>query len=324
MTAARPAPVPAPVRPALPPVLPPPAAVGDRVGPWLLDEVLGPGVFTATEVATGDAVVVKVAEPTPAATTRARGEVAALEALGGGDPALVVVAGVHEEGGRLAVATRRVPGVALDRAVADRGPLPFPIAARLLAPIAEALAGIHDRGWVHGDVSPANVVVDGLAATLVDLGSARPIDGAGPVHATPATAAPEVVAGAPPSPAGDVWSLAATAVVAVTGEPPTTGSPLAASMAFVLRRALADDPAARPSAAALAATLRAVAAPPRSTPLAAGPTPAVVPRAERTTVDLGTRPPPVAPASRTPPAWPLVLAAAGAAATAVLLEGLAR
>jgi serine/threonine protein kinase len=320
-----PAPRPAPSRPAPPPVIPPPAAAGVRVGPWRLDEALGPGTFAATEVASGDRVVVKVAEPTPAALARARGEQAALEALGGGGhPALVAAAGVHEVDGRHALATRLVPGAPLDQLVAAHGPLPFPVAAGLLAPVAEALAAIHRRGWVHGDVSPANVVVDGHGAVLVDLGSARPIGPATadvPREATPSTAAPEVLAGDPHSTAADVWALAAVVVVAATGEPPTTGSPLAASMALVLRRALATDPSQRPSAEQLAASLRAVAEPVGDPPMAA---PAPVPRDRRTTVDLGTGQPPGVPVERRLPAWPLVLLAAAVALAAVLLGWPAR
>lgn len=322
-SATGPAPRPAPSRPAPPPVIPPPAAAGARVGPWRLDEALAHGVFTATEVASGDRVVVKVAGPTPAALARALGEQAALEALGGGHPALVAAAGVHEAGGHHALATALVPGAPLDQLVESNGPLPFPVAAGLLAPVAEALAAIHRRGWVHGDVSPANVVVDDRRAVLVDLGAARPAGrsaAGGPPEATPSTAAPEVLAGEAPSTAADVWALAAV-VVAATGEPPTAGSSLAASTALVLRRALADDPSRRPSAEELAASLRAVARPDGTPPI---PAPRPVARDQRATVDLGTGPRPAAAVERRVPAWPLVLLAAAVAVTAVLLGWPAR
>lgn len=300
------------------PVLVPPGTdgVGGRLGPWRLDAPLGPGVFAATAIADGTPVVVKAA---PTAD-----ELAAHEALQAVHPALVVAAGTADVDGRTILATHRIAGRPLDQLVADRGGIPFAEAAALLAPVAAAVAAMHAHGWVHGDISAANVVVplDGAVAVLVDLGAARPVGtpAGSAVEATPASAAPEVRAGATPGPGSDVWSLAAVVVGAVTGEPPTPGSPLPAPMALVLRRALAPDPADRPTAAELAGTLAGVG-------LGAAPTgppgslvePRPIPRSERVTRDLGFRPATVAPPDRRAVPWGAVVALLAGLVVAALL-----
>jgi transcriptional regulator with GAF, ATPase, and Fis domain len=100
----------------------------------------------------------------------------------------------------------------------------------LLADIAGALAVIHGAGLVHGDVSPANILLvdpDEAAGTarravLVDLGLAT---GAG-ARGTPQLMAPEALAGHV-EPRSDLYSLGATVIQLVTGQPlydaPTMG-----------------------------------------------------------------------------------------------------
>ena len=67
--------------------------------------------------------------------------------------------------------------------------------------IAGALAALHAAGLVHGDVSPANIVVSGSRAVLVDLLAGAGVDERG----TPGFAAPERAVGA--TGASDVFSL---------------------------------------------------------------------------------------------------------------------
>jgi serine/threonine-protein kinase len=226
------------------PIHPPGLRLGAQVGRWVLDQRLGSSTWTALDPATGRRVAVRVARPSSPAAAAVRAEAAALAALGARHlPGLVRPAGEVAAAGVVAVATELVEGAPL----AQAPPRPWPEVAAGLVPVADALAAVHAAGWVHGDVAPANVV----GGVLVDLGCAAPA-GRARATGTPGSVAPEVESGAPVTPAAEVWSLAAVAAASVAG-----GS---AQAALALRRALADDPADRPGAAALARVLRDAAA----------------------------------------------------------------
>jgi hypothetical protein len=184
----------------------------------------------------------------------------------------------------------------------------WPAAAALLGPVVDAVASVHAAGWVHGDVAAANVVVTDAGAVLVDLGWARPV-GDARATGTPGTVAPEVVAGRPVTPAAEVWSLATLATALLSGD---RSAPVPAEAAIALRRALAEDPGARPTAAQLAATLR----------LAAGVGEHGDPRTA-TTVDYGPRPP-APPRPSAPPArrWGAILAVPAAVAALAVVARL--
>ncbi|GCB52867.1 serine/threonine-protein kinase [Streptomyces sp. NL15-2K] len=115
-----------------------------------------------------------------------------------------------------------VSGGSLD----GRPPLSPERAARVGAQIAAALAALHAKRIVHGDVKPGNVVVtpEGLAK-LADFGAAYRVDSTetitpnGAVSYTPDYAAPEMVAGRP-EPASDIFSLGCTLYALVAGDPP--------------------------------------------------------------------------------------------------------
>lgn len=135
--------------------------------------------------------------------------------------------------------------------LADRGP--GSIAAIELAPMARvlsaALAEVHDREVVHGDLSPANLLLDSAGRPrLADFGLAALHQHQGhPGGLTPAYAAPERLAGAPPSPAGDVYALAASLTwVLEPGDRRSAG---------VLASAQHPDPADRPDARSLSELL---------------------------------------------------------------------
>ncbi|HVE91709.1 MAG TPA: protein kinase, partial [Actinomycetota bacterium] len=140
--------------------------------------------------------------------------------------------------------------------LAEDRDLPFEECLRRVDEVAAALDHLHAHGLVHGDVKPANVVVarDGQAV-LVDIGS-------GGSAATPGYRAPERER----TPAADVFALAVTAAVLLTGAVPEPGAALDWSRVPAAQRdrvqsaieaALATNPSQRPpSASALAALLR--------------------------------------------------------------------
>lgn len=105
-------------------------------------------------------------------------------------------------------------------------------AALLLREAAGALGWLHQQGWVHRDVKPANLLLraDGSLA-LADFGCARRrgmIDAQPPgsVAGTPRYAAPEQSQGAAAQPPADVYSLGAVLYEMLCGQPLFPGETL--------------------------------------------------------------------------------------------------
>ncbi|MBV9920518.1 MAG: serine/threonine protein kinase [Pseudonocardia sp.] len=177
-----------------------------------------------------------------------------------------------------------VKGQSLGARIRERGPLPPPEAARIIADVAGALAAAHAAGIVHRDVKPDNVLIaeDGTAK-LVDFGIAKAGEDAGLTQTgmtigTPSYIAPEVARGGVPAPSADIWSLGTTLYTAVEGHPPFGGSnegalavlsrvvsdPIpppqhAGALTPTIMRMLDRDPNRRPSATSVRTLLNAAA-----------------------------------------------------------------
>src|SRR3712207_899361 len=107
-----------------------------------------------------------------------------------------------------------------------------------LAPVAAALAHAHERGVVHGDLSPGNVVFTAEGRpVLTDLGVARVLGEEAAREVTPAYVDPTVARGGAPGPASDVFGVAAAAFHALTEIAPWN----AATPADTLRVAAEGD-----------------------------------------------------------------------------------
>ena len=205
---------------------------------------------------------------------------------------------------------------------------------RLFAQLCEVVRHVHDRGLAHGDLKPANVLVqDGEPAVggrkaqpvvrLVDFGVSEETaggprgEGLGPRPFTPAYAAPEIYGGGAPSVAADVFALGAVlgdlvgSCPARPADPAFKRRPLeeaSVPLLDVVARATRPDPNERHgSVDGLLADVReaAVAVAWATLPVVRGDGP---------TARAAASPGSPALAPRTPPAWALVAGAIAGAA----------
>jgi WD40 repeat protein len=204
-------------------------------------------------------------------------------------PGVVAVFDVVEQDGAAWVVMPFLPGTTLGAEIGLIGRVPWAVAARIAGQVAEALARVHGAGLVHGDLTPASIVLTGPSGDRVvvtGFGTAQVREAsarlAGPEAApgTVAFLAPEQLLdgaqGAPAGPAADMWALGAVLYAAVEGRAPFTG-PATADVVAAIRTGpltmpeyagplrdliaalLAKDPADRPGPQAVVTAVTAVA-----------------------------------------------------------------
>lgn len=117
----------------------------------------------------------------------------------------------------------------------------------LAARLAEAVAHVHNRGILHGDLKPGNVMVDEYGCPrIIDLGTARLVaDVRAPrgFHGTLGYAAPELLNGKTPGPAADIYSLGALLYRLLTSNPPFRSADPAA-LAYLPLSSFPEPPSA--------------------------------------------------------------------------------
>ncbi len=115
----------------------------------------------------------------------------------------------------------RAHGTSLATLIANQGPLPAHRIATIVAQLLAGLAAIHDAGIAHADMKSSNVVVDDCdQVTIIDFGLARQISASndnGMIAGTPAYMAPEVLDGAVPSIAADIYAAGTIIYEMLTG-----------------------------------------------------------------------------------------------------------
>ncbi len=94
-------------------------------------------------------------------------------------PNIVSVRDFFAENNTAYIVMEYLEGTNLKDYLAQRGPMSFEQAFELLSPVMSALAKVHERGLIHRDISPANIMVleDGTVK-LLDFGAARDVSGA--------------------------------------------------------------------------------------------------------------------------------------------------
>jgi serine/threonine protein kinase len=247
-----------------------------------LGELIGRGgmaeVHRAHDRLLDRAVAVKLfwAPEDQAAHQRFDDEAVALARLS--HPGLVSIYDVGRLGDRPFLVMEFIDGLSLQSWLLT-GPLPLDHVISIGAILAEALTHAHERGVVHRDVKPSNIMLDqdGMPH-LTDFGIARlagaaRITNAKEIIGTPAYLAPEQLSGATASPAVDVYALALVLLECLTGrleysaagdlgvalsrlnQPPHIPADLPPAFADLLAAMTSAEPAERPSAAECAALL---------------------------------------------------------------------
>jgi serine/threonine protein kinase len=137
-----------------------------------------------------------------------------------------------------------VAGQPLSETIASAGgELAFNDALRFACEIADALQYAHERGVIHGDIKPANVLVDADGhAKIADFGVARLNQSiasqGGMIFGSPAYMAPEQLNGAETDPRSDLFSLGVILYSMITGFRPFQGN----SAATVCFKVINVDP----------------------------------------------------------------------------------
>jgi serine/threonine protein kinase len=158
-------------------------------------------------------------------------------------PHVVSIFGVRAGRGAQAIVMEFVEGRSLDVVLAERGRMHLGVSALVLSQVAAGLLHAHERGVVHRDVKPANVILDRDGRAVVsDFGIARRhgmprITGTGRVVGTLAYMSPEQRTGLEATPAADQYAFGVMAFELLTGRLPFLGSAAEINTAH-----LVDDP----------------------------------------------------------------------------------
>ncbi|MBO0805705.1 MAG: protein kinase [Nocardiopsaceae bacterium] len=308
---------------------------GTRVAGYLLEAPLGSGaagaVFRAHDEALDREVALKVvyAGAEIDQVVRERFVREALSIAKVDHPHIIPVYAAGEDGAVMYIAMRYSAGDDLRARIRRDGPFEAVHAAAIISPVASALDAAHERGLVHRDVKPANILADDgygrrpVHVYLSDFGLASGVlpgsglTGDGEFVGTPDYVSPEQIKGEQAGGQADQYSLAGVAYTVLTGrlpyerenpmavlyaqldaQPPRVTElrpDLSPAVDQVLATAMAKEPGNRfPSCGEFADALREA--------LGVGP--------YNSTVPLPTRPAsPVPPPSRPSPSWSAVVTA---------------
>ncbi|HWU89484.1 MAG TPA: serine/threonine-protein kinase [Kofleriaceae bacterium] len=271
-------------------------APGSIIGSYRLVREIGSGgmstVYEAVHGVLPRRAAIKVMHPQmrrqPGMATRMVQEAAILEDLR--HPGIVRI---YEcdllDDGRPWIAMELVEGYTLAERLHERTVLSPAEVATLLSEVADVLASVHDRGVVHRDLKPDNLLLTpadrDFPLRVIDWGVARlgpqgrlTLDGLTP--GTPIYMSPEQATGRNIAAPCDIYSLGVTAYEALAGHPPFDGRTLAEvvcmhltteaeplcercdapeELCALVHHMLAKEPAIRPSAREIHQIARAMA-----------------------------------------------------------------
>ena len=181
-------------------------------------------------------------------------------------PGVAQIHGVEFWRGRPFLVVEFLAGGTLEDRLRD-GPLAPSQAVSVAARLAGALAALHEKGFLHGDVKPSNIGFTSEGSPkLLDFGLAHAVDDAAMVGGTLPYLSPELLTGRTAGEADDVWSLSVVLYEMVSGRHPFSGGTLEEVQSRIRRQRLADagpDESAPTPAAAVAAFAASILTAPR-------------------------------------------------------------
>jgi serine/threonine protein kinase len=258
---------------------------GSTFGGYQVESVVGLGgigvLYRARQLRLDRPVALKLVEASvardPVIRERLRREARAVASLD--HPNVVPLYEAGEENGTVYIVTRWVDGTELGMLLHRDGALDPRRAAETAAQIAAALELAHEKGLVHRDVKPSNVLVTPEGHVyLTDFGLAKRAETAAGLTAgdqmlgTVDYVAPEQIEGSEPDARSDVYSLGCVLYEILAGEAPFAAhkggmakmwaavnaeaqpikerrSDVPPALDEVMRRAMSKSPDERPSAA---------------------------------------------------------------------------
>ena len=236
---------------------------GDRIGPYEIVSVLGAGgmgqVYRAKDARLNRVVAVKALHESfaahPERVARFEREAQLLASLN--HPNIAAIYGVEEVQGSIFLVLEFVDGQSLSD-ILKGGPMPLREAIACARQTGDALAAAHERGIIHRDFKPGNVMItaDGQAKVL-DFGLGKslesevsqaggPISGNSPTMTTAGTQAgmimgtagymsPEQAKGRPTDRRTDVWAFGCVLYEMLTGHKAFEGEDVSETLAAILR-----------------------------------------------------------------------------------------
>ncbi|HEY8601100.1 MAG TPA: tetratricopeptide repeat protein [Thermomicrobiales bacterium] len=207
-----------------------------QIGPYEIRGVLGRGgsatVYHGYDTALGREVAVKVLTTKegqdPVLRARFRREALAVARLRHPNIVMIYTAGETTDGPYLVM--ELLPGGSLARRLGR--PLALNDAAVVIRQIGLALDFAHDQGFLHRDVKPANIFLDGERVVLADFGIVKALVGdtgtrlteTGLTVGTPEYIAPEQALGQTLDGRADIYALGIVLYEMLTGVPPYGGN----------------------------------------------------------------------------------------------------
>ncbi len=212
--------------------------IGKKLGQYQIVEELGRGgmavVYKAYHAALNRYVAIKVLPPQFAFdqefVQRFLREARAAAALH--HPNIITIHDVTQAEGYYFIVMQFVEGKTLDQVIAESGRLPLPRIQRIMSQVVDALEHAHERGLIHRDVKPSNIMVDEARndqVTLMDFGLVRAAEDTsltktGTIVGTPEYMSPEQAEGGEIDHRTDIYSLGVVLFKMLTGQVPFSKS----------------------------------------------------------------------------------------------------